>query len=131
MEKQMNLFQKTEEATELKIEGLSKEYYLRAIVEEEYLWDMRAWNNLKDLKEVEEWINQETPDPKNCGHVSWCITQLKILGKPKEEIANAILSNSKIKYPKRLVPCMLVEPAIHCEKFKEAKCFGETCRACE
>ena len=132
MEKQMDLFQKTKVAPKLKTEDHSKEYYLKAIVREEYLWDMRAWrNNLKDSKEVEEWVDQENPDSKNCGAVSWCISQLKALGVSKEEIVNAILSNSKVKYSKRLVPCMLVDPARHCERFKEAKCFGETCRGCE
>ena len=132
MEKQMDLFQKPKETSKLKTKDHSKEYYLGAIVREEYLWDMRTWrNNLKDPKEVEGWVSQENPDSKNCGHVSWCITQLKILGTPREEIINAILSNSKIKYSKRLVPCMLVDPARHCERFKEAKCFGEICRACE
>lgn len=127
----MDLFQKPKKTPELKSEDCSKEYCLKALVREDCLWDMRAWNNLKDSKEVEDWVSQETPDSKNCGHVSWCIRQLKILGTPKEEIINAILSNSKIKYSKRLVPCMLVDLAIHCERFKEAKCFGETCRVCE
>jgi hypothetical protein len=131
MEKQMDLFQKPKETSELKTEDLSKEYYLRAIVREEYLWDMRAWNSLKDPAEIEEWVSQETPDSKNCGHVSWCIGQLKILGVPKGEIINAILVNPKIKYSKRLVSCMLIDPAAYCEKYKETKCFGETCRACE
>ena len=131
MEKQMDLFQKPKGTSKLKTEDHSKEYYLKAIVIEEYLWDMRAWNNLKDLQEIEAWVNQEAPDHKNCGHVGWCIEQLKVLGVPKEEIIGAILTNSKVKYSRRLVPCMLVDPAIHCERFKEVKCFGEICRACE
>lgn len=131
MEKQMDLFRKTRETSKLKTEDYSKEYYLRAITTEDYLWDMRAWESLRDPKEVEEWIGQEIPDTKNCGHISWCISQLKMLGVPKEEIIDAILSNSKIKYSKRIVPCMLVDPAIHCERFKTTKCFGEICQACE
>ena len=127
----MDLFQKPKETPRIKTEDHPREYYLGAIVKEEYLWDMRAWNNLKDTKEVGEWVSQETPDSKNCGHISWCISQLKILEVPKEEIINAILSNSKIKYSRRLVPCMLIDPATHCERFKETKCFGETCKACE
>jgi hypothetical protein len=132
MERQLELFQKIKEKPDLNAESHSKEYYLMAIAKEEYLWDMRAWrNSLRDPKEVEEWVIQETPDSKNCGHIGWCIMQLKMLGVPKEEIISAILANSKVKYSKRLVPCMLADPAVYCERFKETNCFGETCRACK
>jgi hypothetical protein len=127
MEKQLDLFRKTQEP---KAKSFTKEYYLKAIAKDECLWDMRAWNKLKDPIEVEAWVDQETPEIKNCGHVSWCIMQLKILGIAKEEIINVILSNPKVTYSRRLVPCMLVSPSVYCERYKEVKCYGEICQAC-
>ncbi len=77
-----------------------KEYCIKQIKEEEWLWDMRHWNKYHDEQEVREWVESMCEDTKNCGHTAWCIRVLMVhYDMPVDEIVKLILSNDKIKYP--------------------------------
>ena len=61
-----------------------------------YLWDMRAWNNYKDIKEVTEYV--DNPDFKNDGRSKYCVKQLNKAGVPKDIIIKTIMKNENISH---------------------------------
>ena len=107
-----------------------------AIRSDPYLWDMRCWNNYKDVDEIKTWIENDC-EPNNCGHVVYCVQTLMEQYKvPLDEVIQLILENPHKQYRKRLVPCFK-RPA-DCIRLAEAsgdysichphclKCSGES-----
>lgn len=94
--KTLKQLQEEKEMKEFPIELCKKR-----ILEDEYLWDLRAWRKNHDEKEVTEWITKNPIPHKNCGHAGYCIRILKDLHKiPIKEITKIILQNNKVKYKK-------------------------------
>jgi len=88
-------------------ERYTKEELIRRIKEEQYLWDMRCWDE-RTREEATTWVERLKAgehEHKNCGHVAYCITQLLYRGVDVEEIVDAIMENNNIKYRNRLVKC--------------------------
>lgn len=91
---------------EIKNSNDNKEGFLKAIKDEEFLWDMRTWEKPKSeytiadvIKQIEKWLGSEKWFC-NCGHTLYCIKKLLEYGwATKEEIAKVILENDKVKYP--------------------------------
>ena len=107
----------------------SIEYCLKTIEEEMYLWDMRFWNNLKDLQEIKEFINGD--DDKNCGHAHLCIKTLLIHQVPEEKIIEAIMKNNNIQYKKVICKGCAMNPR-SCPKYKEQGHYGgNMCEPCD
>ena len=69
---------------------------LEYLVETKYLWDMRTWNNYRDIKEVTAYV--ENPDFKNDGRSKYCVKQLNQAGVPKDIIIKAIMKNENISH---------------------------------
>jgi len=86
----------------------TKEHCFKRIKEEQYLWDMRAWENYKDHNEVEEWIlaiKEGKGSCKNCSNIVYCIGILLDMDTPINEIVDAVMENPHIQYKNRLVRC--------------------------
>jgi len=79
-------------------------YCIGVIKNDQYLWDMRAWSNYKDIEEVEAWVKNSNGD-KNCGHVAWCIRLLHDMDVSSKTIVEAIMENPHIQYKNRIVRC--------------------------
>lgn len=61
-----------------------------------WLWDMRCWNDHKDMEEVAGYV--ENPTYKNSGHALYCVEELKEMDMSDEEIIKAIMENPHIQY---------------------------------
>ena len=82
------------------------DYCLSVLMTDPYVWDMRAWTKHKDRNEVLEWVQQEVPEDKNCGHPVYCIKRLKEeFNYDIEKIVDAIMENPKYHYKKAPVKC--------------------------
>ena len=116
MEIQTNLFKSNEEVIKeekeklppeiRELEKYDREYCLKQIENEEFLWDMRCWDKPKKQYTIEEVIIQirkwlDSPVwGCNCSHTLFCIEMLlKNDWATKEEIAKAVMGNNKIQYP--------------------------------
>ena len=104
----------------------TKEYCLRQVESEMWLWDMRCWDKYKDTDEMMAWldlIEKKGDALHNCGHTFFCIKRLLRKGKTtKEEIIEAMLKNSNKQYARRLVKCF-GNPEL-CPKYKKQGNYG-------
>lgn len=85
-----------------------KDYFMKIIKDEEFLWDMRCWEKPKNeynvagvIKHIDKWIAGEKRGIRshNCGHCIWCIEKLlKYRWATKREIAKVVLKNNKITH---------------------------------
>ncbi len=92
--------------------GLDRWHYIKTILYEEYLWDMRCWHKPKwqySKKEVYEHIQKWITDHKqgnwtnNCGHCLYCLRKLLYMKwATPEEVATLILRNNNIKCPNQI-----------------------------
>lgn len=96
----------------------------------EYIWDMRAWKQYHDKFEVTEWVMQDIPDHKNCGHAGWCIERLKELNVETHIIVNAIMQNNNIQYKNRHIPCMIIDASENCPVWND-NCSDTPCSKCQ
>ena len=89
-------------------EQYSREYCIKQILNEEYLWDMRCWYKTKEQyskdevkRQILKWISDGENGKRyyNCGHCVYCITKLlKNNWSTIDEIADLVIKNDKIKY---------------------------------
>lgn len=115
-------------------EKYDKEYCLNQLRTDEWIWDMRAWDNYKDRTEVEEWVKEikekDNYPSKNSGHAAWCIRQLHKMGVDSKEIVDAIMKNPHKQYAKRLARCF--DQPMKCKFYAEKKSYADCpCEKCK
>tara|TARA_Y100000310_G_scaffold23358_1_gene22329 strand:+ start:348 stop:794 length:447 start_codon:yes stop_codon:yes gene_type:complete len=121
----MNLRDFTDEGKKEKEIEYKKEYdqAINNISNDKYLWDMRCWDNYKDIEEMERWLDNDC-NPNNCGNVRYSINLLKREGVSNKEIISLMLKNPHKEYNNRLAVCF--KDPNKCSRFKEVRNYSES-----